>query len=71
MTSFFAILVLDGQGGGDPESIPVEIEAIDMTTATRILNAYLLGRFAGSVRGGEITSISRTKARGIKYGRLG
>jgi hypothetical protein len=70
MTTFFASLIMDGGSAGldlDKKVENFSVEAPDMLAATRIISAYLKGRFEGSGKGGEISHIGRTKVRGQEY----
>lgn len=59
---FYTSISLDNK-----EVLHFQVEASSAHFAVRILGAYLKGRFEASGVGGEITSVTKLKTRGLEY----
>lgn len=66
---FYVTLIRDGQivVDGGPTIAHFKIEASSAHDAVRIAGAYCKGLFEASGQGAEISSVSKTKTRGVEY----
>lgn len=60
--TFYIIIEMD-----KGEVLHFKTEAESAHHAVRLAAAYCKGRFEGSGIGGQITAVSKTKARGVEY----
>jgi hypothetical protein len=65
--TFYVTLIRDGTDHPIGKELHFKVEAESAHYAVRIAGAYCKGLFEASGNGAEISSVSKTKSRGVEY----